>query len=204
MKTEQPHQLWLDKDDRYIWHSMKPYNPQATLIAAEAKGCWVTDAAGRQYLDAMAGLWCVNIGYGREELAEAAYEQLKTLAYFPLTQSHLPAIGLGEKLNELLGDEYVIFFSNSGSEANETAFKIARQYHQQRGEHHRYKMISRYRAYHGNSMGRSQPPGRRSGNTNTNRLRQGSSTCRRRMCTATRMRRTIRAGCGRSRPLMMS
>ncbi len=65
----------------------------------------------------------------------------------------MSAIQLGEKLNELLGDEYVIFFSNSGSEANETAFKIARQYHQQRGEHHRYKIISRYRAYHGNSMG---------------------------------------------------
>ncbi len=153
MKTEQSHQLWLDKDDRYIWHSMKPYNPNATVVVTEAKGCWVTDVAGNKYLDAMAGLWCVNVGYGREELAEAAYEQLKTLPYFPLTQSHLPAIQLGEKLNELLGDEYVIFFSNSGSEANETAFKIARQYHQQRGEPHRYKIISRYRAYHGNSMG---------------------------------------------------
>jgi taurine-pyruvate aminotransferase len=111
------------------------------------------DGSYREYLDAMAGLWCVNVGYGREELAEAAYEQLKKLAYFPLTQSHVPAIQLGEKLNELLGDEYVIFFSNSGSEANETAFKIARQYHQQRGEHNRYKIISRYRAYHGNSLG---------------------------------------------------
>lgn len=107
----------------------------------------------KKYLDAMAGLWCVNVGYGREELAEAAYEQLKKLAYFPLTQSHVPAIQLGEKLNELLGDEYVIFFSNSGSEANETAFKIARQYHQQKGEYNRYKIISRYRAYHGNSLG---------------------------------------------------
>jgi taurine-pyruvate aminotransferase len=146
-------QQWLAKDSQYIWHSMKPYNPEATLVVTEAKGCWVTDHTGKKYLDAMAGLWCVNVGYGREELAEAAYEQLKKLAYFPLTQSHVPAIQLGEKLNELLGDEYVIFFSNSGSEANETAFKIARQYHQQRGEHNRYKIISRYRAYHGNSMG---------------------------------------------------
>ncbi|UOE77617.1 aspartate aminotransferase family protein [Parageobacillus thermoglucosidasius] len=146
-------QQWLAKDRQYIWHSMKPYNPDATLVVTEAKGCWVTDHTGKKYLDAMAGLWCVNVGYGREELAEAAYEQLKKLAYFPLTQSHVPAIQLGEKLNELLGDEYVIFFSNSGSEANETAFKIARQYHQQKGEHNRYKIISRYRAYHGNSMG---------------------------------------------------
>jgi taurine-pyruvate aminotransferase len=152
VQTDQSQPL-LAKDDQYIWHSMKPYNPNATLVVTEAKGCWVTDHTGKKYLDAMAGLWCVNVGYGREELAEAAYEQLKKLAYFPLTQSHVPAIQLGEKLNELLGDEYVIFFSNSGSEANETAFKIARQYHQQRGEHNRYKIISRYRAYHGNSLG---------------------------------------------------
>ncbi|MGG3922653.1 aminotransferase class III-fold pyridoxal phosphate-dependent enzyme, partial [Geobacillus thermodenitrificans] len=66
MKTEQSHQLWLDKDDRYIWHSMKPYNPNATVVVTEAKGCWVTDVAGNKYLDAMAGLWCVNVGYGRE------------------------------------------------------------------------------------------------------------------------------------------
>lgn len=151
VKTDQ-NQL-LAKDERYLWHSMKPYNPQSTLVVTEAKGCWVTDHTGKKYLDAMAGLWCVNVGYGREELAKAAYEQLKTLAYFPLTQSHVPAIQLGEKLNEWLGDEYVIFFSNSGSEANETAFKIARQYHQQKGDYHRYKIISRYRAYHGNSMG---------------------------------------------------
>lgn len=151
VKTDQ-NQL-LAKDERYVWHSMKPYNPQSTLVVTEAKGCWVTDHTGKKYLDAMAGLWCVNVGYGREELAKAAYEQLKMLAYFPLTQSHVPAIQLGEKLNEWLGDEYVIFFSNSGSEANETAFKIARQYHQQKGDYHRYKIISRYRAYHGNSMG---------------------------------------------------
>lgn len=143
----------LTKDQDYVWHSMKPYNPNATLIMKQAKGSWVTDHQGKRYLDAMSGLWCVNVGYGREELAEAAYEQLKEMAYFPLTHSHEPAIKLAEKLNEMLGDEYVIFFSNSGSEANETAFKLVRQYHQQKGEHSRYKFISRYRAYHGNSMG---------------------------------------------------
>ncbi|MGP1907253.1 aspartate aminotransferase family protein [Metabacillus sp. JX24] len=143
----------LQKDEAHLWHSMKPFNPEATIIAKEAKGAWVTDAGGKRYLDAMAGLWCVNAGYGRTELAEAAYEQLKKLAYFPLTQSHLPAIELSEKLNDMLGGDYVIFFSNSGSEANETAFKIARQYHQQTGSNERYKIISRYRAYHGNTLG---------------------------------------------------
>ncbi|WP_433742397.1 aspartate aminotransferase family protein [Falsibacillus pallidus] len=143
----------LYQDEKYVWHSMKPYNPDGTMVVAKAEGSWVTDTEGNQYLDAMAGLWCVNVGYGRKELAEAAYEQLKEMAYFPLTQSHVPAIKLAEKLNELLEDDYVIFFSNSGSEANETAFKIARQYHQQNGEHNRYKIVSRYRAYHGNTMG---------------------------------------------------
>lgn len=144
---------FLTKDKDFVWHSMKPYNPNGTMIAEKAEGSWVTDHDGNRFLDGMAGLWCVNVGYGRTELADAAYDQLKKMAYFPLTQSHTPAIQLAEKLNELLGDEYVIFFSNSGSEANETAFKIARQYHQQKGNHSRYKFISRYRAYHGNTMG---------------------------------------------------
>mgnify|MGYP001070976950 CR=1 FL=1 len=141
-------------DEKYLWHAMKgaASNP-ANIIATSAEGAWVTDIDGNRYLDGMSGLWCVNVGYGRNELAEAAFEQLKKMPYFPLTQSHVPAIKLAEKLNEWLGDDYVIFFSNSGSEANETAFKIARQYHQQKGEQGRYKFISRYRAYHGNSMG---------------------------------------------------
>lgn len=153
VQTGRPHEELLAQDDKYLWHSMKPYNPHATIVATNAEGSWVTAADGKRYLDAMAGLWCVNVGYGRTELADAAYEQLKEMAYFPLTQSHIPAIKLAEKLNEMLGDEYVIFFSNSGSEANETAFKIVRQYHQQKGDVNRYKIISRYRGYHGNSMG---------------------------------------------------
>lgn len=144
----------LAKDRKYVWHHITPYNEEVSpTVAVEAEGSWITDINGKRYLDAMAGLWCVNVGYGREELAEAAYEQLKTMPYFPLAQSHLPAIQLAEKLNEWLEGEYVIFFSNSGSDANETAFKIARQYHEQNGEPSRYKFISRYRAYHGNSMG---------------------------------------------------
>ncbi|MGJ7910051.1 aspartate aminotransferase family protein [Neobacillus sp. LXY-1] len=153
VKTDRSQEELLEKDDQFVWHAMKPFSPKSTIVAERAEGAWIIDVDGKRYLDAMAGLWCVNIGYGRTELAEAAYEQLKELAYFPLSQSHVPAIKLAEKLNEMLGDEYVIFFSNSGSEANETAFKIVRQYHQQRGEHNRYKIISRYRGYHGNSMG---------------------------------------------------
>src|SRR5699024_4502329 len=75
------------------------------------------------------------------------------MAYFPMSQSHEPAIELAEKISDWLGEEYVVFFTNSGSEANETAFKIARQYHVQKGETSRQKFISRYRGYHGHSMG---------------------------------------------------
>ncbi|MDL4842223.1 aspartate aminotransferase family protein [Aquibacillus rhizosphaerae] len=144
---------FLQKDTKNIWHSMKKYDSTSTMIIKKAKGSWVTDVNGNRFMDAMSGLWCVNVGYGREELAKAAYDQMVELPYFPLTQSHLPAIKLAEKLNEWLDDEYVFFFSNSGSEANEAAFKIVRQYHRQNNQPDRWKFISRYRAYHGSTMG---------------------------------------------------
>lgn len=149
-------QDWSEKDRRYVWHAMSRYTPAgppSPMMVSEAEGSWVWDAEGNRYLDGMSGLWCVNVGYGREELARAAYDQLVKLPYYPLTGSHEPAAELGEKLNEWLGGEYVVFYSNSGSEANETAFKIARQYHAQNGEGSRHKFIARYRAYHGNSFG---------------------------------------------------
>ncbi|MCT2535365.1 aspartate aminotransferase family protein [Aquibacillus koreensis] len=148
-----PTEDFLQKDAETIWHSMKKYNPASTMIVKDAQGSWITDVDGNKYMDAMSGLWCVNVGYGRKELAKAAYDQMIELPYFPLTQSHIPAIKLAEKLNKWLDDDYVFFFSNSGSEANEVAFKITRQYHRQNNQPDRWKFISRYRAYHGNSMG---------------------------------------------------
>lgn len=143
----------LKKDEKYVWHSMRKFDPRSTMVIAEADGAWITTSDGKRYLDGMSGLWCVNVGYGRTELAEASYKQLAKMPYYPLTQTHQPAIELGEKLNEWLEDEYVIYFSNSGSEANETAFKIARQYHSQIGQHERKKFISLYRSYHGSTLG---------------------------------------------------
>jgi len=135
---------WQEKDNRYVWHAMSGYDPRtSTMIVEKGDGAWITDTDGNQYLDGMSGLWCVNVGYGREELAQAAYEQLKEMSFYPLMKSHLPAIELGEKLNQWLEDEYVFFYSNSGSEANEVAFKIARQYHEQNGESDRWKFVSR-------------------------------------------------------------
>ncbi|MFC4776553.1 aspartate aminotransferase family protein [Paenibacillus sp. GCM10023252] len=145
-------QQLLEADRRYVWHPMTPHQAEPALIVT-GEGCMLTDVKGERYFDGMSGLWCVNVGHGREEIAKAAYNQIRTLAYTPLMNAHVPAIRLSEKLNEWLGGEYRIFYSNSGSDANEVAFKIARQFHAQNGEPSRTKFISRYRAYHGNSMG---------------------------------------------------
>jgi adenosylmethionine-8-amino-7-oxononanoate aminotransferase len=136
------------------------------LIIAEGDGAWVTDVEGNRYLDGLSGQWCVNVGYGRERLADVAAEQLKRLAFHPLTRGHLPAIELSERLADLLGGDRATFYSNSGSEANELAFKLVRQYHQLRGDAQRFKIIARYRAYHGSTLGALSATGqamRRSG-----------------------------------------
>ncbi|RLJ86601.1 aspartate aminotransferase family protein [Planococcus citreus] len=155
MKSAKEKALTLaEKDKENLWHQISSYNEKKRpMVVEKGAGAWITDHEGNRYLDGMSGLWCVNVGYGRTELADAAAEQMKKLAYVPMTQSHEPAILLAEKLNELLGGEYKIFYSNSGSDANEVAFKLVRQYHQQNGEPSRFKFISRYRAYHGSSMG---------------------------------------------------
>jgi taurine-pyruvate aminotransferase len=123
------------------------------FVVTGGQGSTVFDADGTSYLDAMAGLWCVNIGYGRTELADVAAEQMRQLSYFPHTAMNLPAAALAEKINGLMGGGYHSYFVNSGSEANEAGFKIARQYmkHEFPGEY-RFKTISRYFAYHGTTL----------------------------------------------------
>jgi len=123
------------------------------MVVTGGEGSTVVDADGTIYLDAMAGLWCVNIGYGRTELAEVAAEQMRQLSYFPHTAMNVPAAGLAAKINGLMGGDYHTYFVNSGSEANEAGFKIARQYMKQEhpGEY-RFKTIGRYFAYHGTTL----------------------------------------------------
>lgn len=140
-------------DREHVWHALAPHTQTDAFVAVSGDGCYVKDLNGRTYFDGMSGLWCVNVGYGREEIAKAAYEQLTALPFYPLSAGHVPAALLADKLSDWLGGDYRTFFSNSGSEANETALKIARQYHAQRGESTRYKVVSRYRAYHGSTMG---------------------------------------------------
>jgi taurine-pyruvate aminotransferase len=123
------------------------------MVVTGGEGSTIVDADGTEYLDGMAGLWCVNIGYGRTELAEVAAEQMRQLSYFPHTAMNVPAAALAEKINGLMGGGYHTYFVNSGSEANEAGFKIARQYmkHENPGEY-RFKTVSRYFAYHGTTL----------------------------------------------------
>jgi taurine-pyruvate aminotransferase len=145
----------VKRDLGNVMHPMVQHRAleSSQMVVAGATGSTVVDADGTEYLDAMAGLWCVNIGYGRTELAEVAAEQMRELAYFPHSAMNVPAAGLAEKINGLMGGDYHTYFVNSGSEANEAGFKIARQYmkHEHPGNY-RFKTIGRYFAYHGTTL----------------------------------------------------
>lgn len=120
------------------------------MVAVEGKGVRIKDGDGQWWLDANAGYVCVNVGYGRTEIADAAYEQMKRLAYFPGGSTTEPAAALAEKLARITpGDLSRTFFCSGGSEANEGAVKIARAFHKRVGETGRYKIISRENSFHG-------------------------------------------------------
>src|SRR3989441_4327141 len=122
------------------------------LILVSGHGATLTDSEGREYIDGMASLWNVNVGYGRDVLAAAAAEQMKTLAFSSAYGgfSTPPAIRLATKLAELApGDLEVTYFASGGAEANDTAYKIARLYWKLRGESERVNIVSRIRDYHG-------------------------------------------------------
>ncbi|MBE3589810.1 MAG: aminotransferase class III-fold pyridoxal phosphate-dependent enzyme [Firmicutes bacterium] len=149
---EDPREL----DRRYVWHPLTQHaglDAEPLLMVVAAQRHVVIDDAGRAYLDAMAGLWCVQAGYGRTEIAEAVHRQMRRLAYYPHTQANAPAAELAARLARLLGGRLRrTYFTASGSEANEAAFKISRQYHLQRGEGRRYKILGRHYAYHGTTL----------------------------------------------------
>jgi putrescine---pyruvate transaminase len=124
-------------------------------IIARADGCFIYDAEGRRLLDGMAGLWCVNVGYGREEIARAAYDQMLQLPYYNtfFRTATAPAVLLATQLAKLTGGELThFFFSNSGSEANDTAFRLARHYWASIGQPKRKIFVSRWNAYHGSTV----------------------------------------------------
>ncbi|HZK73238.1 MAG TPA: aspartate aminotransferase family protein [Clostridia bacterium] len=132
------------------------------LIMAGGHGATLTDVEGREYIDGMASLWNVNVGYGRTELADAAATQMKALAFSSAYGGFgtAPAIELAARLAELApGELEVTYFASGGAEANDTAYKIARLYWKLRGEPERVNIISRTRDYHGLTYGATSATG---------------------------------------------
>jgi len=123
-------------------------------IFVSGEGVHVTDALGNTSIDGMSGLWLKNVGYGRKEIADAAYEQMLGLTYMPLGTTTEPTIRLAEKISEIApGDMTRSFFTSGGSESVETALKLTRAYFKRVGEPNRTKFISRKGSYHGATMG---------------------------------------------------
>jgi len=143
---------------RHLWlhfTRMSSYADGEVPVIVRGSGQYVYDQKGKRYLDGLAGLFVSQIGHGRKEVAEAGAQQGSELAYFPLwSYAHPRAIELAERLATLApGDLNRVFFTTSGSEAVESAWKLAKQYFKTIGEPGRYKVLSRDIAYHGTSMG---------------------------------------------------
>jgi hypothetical protein len=134
---------------------MSAYADHEVPIIERGEGAYVWDSHGKRYLDGLSGLFVVQVGHGRQELADAAGKQAAQLGYFPLwSYAHPSAIELAERLASYApGDINRVFFTTGGSEAVESAWKLARQYFRLTGEPGRYKVLSRDIAYHGTTMG---------------------------------------------------
>src|SRR5687768_13503621 len=131
------------------------HETEGPLVITSGKGVYVSDESGREYLEAMAGLWCTSLGFGETRLAEAASRQLHRLPYYHQFggKANDVAITLSERLVKMMPVPMSkVFFNNSGSEANESAVKLVWYYNNARGRHRKKKIISRQRAYHGTTM----------------------------------------------------
>ena len=147
-----------DAAKRNLWlhfTRMSAYADSDVPVIMRGSGAYVYDQHGKRYLDGLSGLFVSQVGHGRTELAEAGARQAAELAYFPLwSYAHPKAIELAARLAELApGNLNRVFFTTSGSEAVESAWKLAKQYFKLTGEPGRYKVLSRTIAYHGTSMG---------------------------------------------------
>jgi adenosylmethionine-8-amino-7-oxononanoate aminotransferase len=147
-----------DLAKRHLWMHftrMGAYEDHDVPVISRGEGCYVYDEHGKRYLDGLAALFCVNVGHGRAELAEAAATQMKELAYYTnWSYAHPRAIELAARVSSLApGDLNRVFFTSGGSEAVESALKLSRNHHRVNGRGQRTKVIARELAYHGTSMG---------------------------------------------------
>lgn len=142
-------------------HYMHPFTDHKALgekgvrVMVRGEGIYLWDSEGRKMLDGMSGLWCVNVGYGRKSIAQVVYEQIETLAFYNsfFNTTNLPAVQLAEKLAQLAPPGFSrVFFTGSGSEANDTNVRMVRRYWDLQGQPQRDVIISRKNAYHGSTM----------------------------------------------------
>ena len=154
MKAEMTDIRELDR--QYIFHPFSVLNAHeqagAAMMARSAEGVWITDDRGKRYLDAMAGLWCVNVGYGRGEIADALADQARKLSYFHGFSSMAtePAALLAERvISKAPAGMSKAFFGASGSDANDTQAKLVWYYNNVLGRPEKKKIIARERGYHG-------------------------------------------------------
>ena len=144
---------------RHLWMHftrMSAYDDDHDVpIIVRGEGCYVWDEHGKRYLDGLSALFCVNIGHGRADVAQAGADQAKELGFFTnWSYAHPPAIELAARIASLApGDLNRVFFTSGGSEAVESALKLARQYHKLTGKPNKTKLIAREIAYHGTSLG---------------------------------------------------
>lgn len=133
----------------------KSLGEEGTRIITHADGVYIYDSQGNRILDGMAGLWCVNLGYGRQELVDAATEQMQQLPYYNnfFKTTHPPAVKLAAKLSEL-APEHInhVFFTGSGSESNDTVLRMVRRYWALKGKPEKQWIISRKNGYHGSTV----------------------------------------------------
>jgi len=149
---------WQALDAAHYLHPFtdhKSWAARGTRVITRAEGVYLYDSEGKRILDGMSGLWCVALGYGRRELAEAAYRQMQELPYYNsfFQCANPPAIELADRLARLSPPQFQhAFFTGSGSESNDTLVRMVRRYWELRGQPERQVIISRWNGYHGSTM----------------------------------------------------
>ena len=132
--------------------NLKPHQSKGPLIITNGRGVYIYDDQGKEYIEGLAGLWCVSLGFSEPRLVEAARRQMEALPYYHAfaSKSHGPAIDLAERILDLLPETMSkVFFNNSGSEANDTAIRWSGITNKVLGRPHKKKIVSRIKAYHG-------------------------------------------------------
>ena len=131
----------------------KPFEEATPMMMVSGEGLRITDDKGKEYLDAVAGaVWTVNVGYGRERIAKAVYDQIKTMNFFSGSAGNIPGAQFAEMLTDVMPGLNRVYYSNSGSEANEKAYKIVRQIAHQNNNGKKHKTLFRDRDYHGTTI----------------------------------------------------